>query len=52
MKFILELAAKNLLRYKRRTIITSIAIAMGLMMYIFVDSLLMGANLESMRNLK
>ncbi|NBK26054.1 MAG: ABC transporter permease, partial [Spirochaetia bacterium] len=52
MKFILELAAKNLLRYKRRTLITSIAIAMGLMMYIFVDSLLMGANLESMRNLK
>ncbi|MDD3058933.1 MAG: FtsX-like permease family protein [Sphaerochaeta sp.] len=52
MKFILELAAKNLLRYKRRTLITSIAIAMGLMMYIFVDSLLMGANLESMRNLQ
>ena len=52
MKFILELAAKNLMRYKRRTLITAIAIAMGLMMYIFVDSLLMGANLESMRNLR
>lgn len=52
MKFILQLAAKNLLRYKRRTLITAVAIAMGLMMYIIVDSILMGAELESMRNLR
>lgn len=51
MKFILQLAAKNLMRYKRRTAITAVAIAFGLMMYVFVDSLLLGAELESMRNL-
>jgi len=52
MKFILQLAAKNLMRYKRRTAITAVAIAFGLMMYVFVDSLLLGAELESMRNLR
>jgi len=52
MKFILQLAAKNLMRYKRRTAITAVAIAFGLMMYVFVDSLLVGAELESMRNLR
>ncbi len=53
MKFILQLAVKNLSRYKRRTIITSVAIAVGLMMYIIVDSILGGgATLESMRNLR
>jgi ABC-type transport system, involved in lipoprotein release, permease component len=52
MKFILQLAAKNLMRYKRRTAITAVAIAFGLMMYVFVDSLLLGSELESMRNLR
>jgi ABC-type lipoprotein release transport system permease subunit len=52
MKFILQLAVKNLSRYKRRTIITAVAIAVGLMMYIIVDSILRGASLESMRNLR
>jgi len=52
MKFILSLALKNLTRYKRRTIITSFAIAIGLMMFILVDSLLIGVEQESVRNLK
>jgi ABC-type lipoprotein release transport system permease subunit len=52
MKFIITLAFKNLMRYKRRTIITAVAIAFGLMMYIFIDSMLMGAEYESVRNLK
>lgn len=52
MKFLISLAFKNLTRYKRRTIITAGAIAVGLMMYIFVDSMLMGAEYESVRNLK
>ena len=52
MKFIISLAFKNLTRYKRRTIITASAIAVGLMMFIAVDSLLMGAEYESMRNLR
>jgi ABC-type lipoprotein release transport system permease subunit len=52
VKFIVELAVKNLARYKRRTIITAVAIAVGLMMYIIVDSMLIGAEYESMRNLR
>lgn len=52
MKFILSLAFKNLTRYKRRTLITAIAIAVGIMMYIFIDSMLLGAEYESVRNLK
>jgi len=52
MRFIISLAFKNLMRYKRRTVITAVAIAVGLMMYIFVDSLLLGAEYESMRNLR
>lgn len=51
MRFIFTLAMKNLSRYKRRTAITAIAIALGLMMYIIVDSLLLGIELESERNL-
>ncbi|WP_332447687.1 ABC transporter permease [Sphaerochaeta sp.] len=52
MKFILQLAVKNLSRYKRRTAITAVAIATGLMMYILIDSILVGADRESMRNLR
>lgn len=52
MKFLISLAFKNLTRYKRRTIITAAAIAFGLMMFIFIDSMLKGAELESVRNLK
>ncbi|MGE4453086.1 MAG: ABC transporter permease [Sphaerochaeta sp.] len=52
MKFILHLAVKNLSRYKRRTAITAVAIAVGLMMYIIVDSILRGGSMESMRNLR
>ncbi|MDT4760995.1 FtsX-like permease family protein [Sphaerochaeta sp. PS] len=51
MKFIFTLAMKNLTRYKRRTAITATAIALGLMMYLVVDSLLMGIEQESERNL-
>jgi ABC-type lipoprotein release transport system permease subunit len=51
MKFIFTLAMKNLARYKRRTAITAIAIAFGLMMYLIVDSMLLGIEQESMRNL-
>lgn len=51
MKFLFTLAMKNLSRYKRRTAVTAIAIAIGLMMYILVDSLLLGVEIESERNL-
>ena len=39
---IVKIAVKNLLRHKRRTIITGIAIAVGLIFFIFMDSLLVG----------
>lgn len=52
MKFLISLAFKNLTRYKRRTLITAGAIAVGIMMYIYIDSMLMGAEYESVRNLK
>lgn len=51
MKFAFMLAMKNLFRYKRRTFITAIAIALGLSMYLIVDSLLLGMEEESIRNL-
>ena len=47
---ILGLAARNLARHRRRTIITAGAVAVGLMMYLLVDSLLLGVELESNRN--
>ena len=40
--FVVKMALKNLFRYKKRTIITAIAIAIGLVFYIFIDSLLQG----------
>jgi putative ABC transport system permease protein len=51
MGFIIALAFKNLFRYRRRTIITAIAIAAGVSMYIFIDGWLLGAQNDSVRNL-
>ena len=51
MKFLITLAWKNLSRYRKRTIITAAALAFGLGLYIFMDSMLMGAEIESERNL-
>ena len=52
MTFIPQLAFKNLARYKKRTMITAGAIAYGLMMFIFMRSLLDGIDSESLINLK
>ena len=52
MRFLLQLAFKNLTRYKRRTLITAFAIAVGIAMFIYVDSMLAGAEYESVRNLR
>ena len=52
IRFIISLAFKNLTRYKRRTLITAGAIAFGIMIFIMVDSMLAGAEYESVRNLK
>ncbi len=51
MKFLIGLSWKNLSRYRKRTAITASAIAIGLAMYILMDGMLQGAELESTRNL-
>ncbi len=51
MKGLVKLGFRNLLRYKRRTLITAFAVAMGLMMFIILDSLLMGVSHESTINI-
>lgn len=45
------LAWKNLWRYRRRTMITAVALAYGLGMFIFIDGMLRGAEQESEMNL-
>jgi ABC-type lipoprotein release transport system permease subunit len=52
MKFLFVLALRNIWRYRRRTLLTASVIAIGLMMYLLVDSLLVGIDKESVRNLK
>jgi putative ABC transport system permease protein len=51
MKFLFRLAWKNLSRYRKRTIITAAALAVGLGAYIFMDSWILGIEKESERNL-
>lgn len=52
MKFLLTFAWKNLFRYRRRTLITAGALAVGLTMFIYVDSMLAGADQETVINLR
>lgn len=51
MKFLIALSFKNLARYTKRTLITASAIAFGLAMFLFIDSMLKGAEKDSERNL-
>ncbi|MCF7946664.1 MAG: FtsX-like permease family protein [Spirochaetia bacterium] len=51
MKFLIILAWKNLFRHTKRTFITASSIAVGLMLFIIIDSLLMGIANDSTRNL-
>jgi ABC-type lipoprotein release transport system permease subunit len=51
VSFLIRLAIQNLTRYTRRTVITAVAIAVGIAMYLIVDSMLAGAEEESVRNL-
>jgi ABC-type lipoprotein release transport system permease subunit len=52
MKFLVVLALRNIWRYRRIMLLTASVIAIGLMMYLLVDSLLVGIDKESVRNLK
>jgi putative ABC transport system permease protein len=51
MRFLITLAWKNLSRYRRRTMITAAALAVGLLLFIFMDGWLQGAERESERNI-
>ena len=51
MKFFLSFSWKNLSRYTKRTLITASAIAFGLVMFLFTDSILQGGEKDSERNL-
>ncbi|MDE0447632.1 MAG: FtsX-like permease family protein [Spirochaetaceae bacterium] len=50
-KFLLRLAWRNLSRHRRRTVITTIALAFSVAVLIFMDSMLGGIDQESQRNL-
>ncbi len=49
--FFVALAAKNLARHRRRTIITSVAIAAGVAIFIWMFSILQGFEAENDRNM-
>jgi ABC-type lipoprotein release transport system permease subunit len=48
---ILKIAFRNILRHKRRTFLSAITIAFGLMLFILFDSLLSGIDRSSMENM-
>jgi ABC-type lipoprotein release transport system permease subunit len=48
---LLLLAFRNLNRHTAKTVITSLAIGIGVAAYLFVDAWLIGMNLDSRRNL-
>lgn len=48
---ILKIAFRNILRHKRRTFISAITIAFGLMFFILLDSLMSGVDRASMENM-
>ncbi len=50
-KFYLNLAIKNLWRHKRRTVLTALAIAVGIFYYILLDSLLAGMYSDGVNNI-
>ncbi len=47
-----SMAFRNIFRYRRRSFITAVAIAFGVMMTLGMDGLLMGAQEESARNIR
>ena len=49
--FIIKLAIKNVLRHTKRTLITSLLIAFGVALLIWMDSMLGWADVESILNL-
>jgi len=50
--FLFKMAWKNLFRHGKRTLITAGAIASGLAIFLFIDSWLLGMEMDSQRNLR
>jgi len=50
MYYLFSMAFKNVLRYKRRTILTSLVLAFGIMIFIFMAGLLKGFDDKSFEN--
>ncbi len=50
MKFILSLAVKNILRYKRRTILTVSILVFGIALYIFMMGFIKGLSVQAFEN--
>jgi len=48
---LLSLAWKNLLRYRRRTLITAVALATGVAVFVWMDGWLVGMERDSQRNI-
>ncbi len=48
--FLIKLAFKNLLRHKKRTLITAAVISLAIFFYLFLNSILMGMNDMAYRN--
>ena len=51
LRFYLSMAVKNLLRQKRRVLLTTLAIAFGIFYYILFDSVMTGMDRETVQNL-
>lgn len=49
--FLVKLALKNLTRHKRRTLVTASVIALGLFMFVVIDSLMAGMEEKSFNNI-
>ncbi len=49
---IAEMALRNVFRYKKRSFITAAAIAFGVIFSIMIDAMLIGAEVESARNIR
>lgn len=51
LRFYIGLAVKNMLRHKRRVLLTTLAIAFGIFYYVVFDSMMTGVNRQTIQNL-
>lgn len=51
MKTLLKIAVRNLVRHRLRTILTALTISVGIVSYLFIDSLMDGSNKDAFDNI-